>query len=129
MKINPDGAWIGSQDTHCSVNCDCGGELFIGDSYITRCKCGKGYRSQFDLVQYEVGELDPEHQEQSVIDEKLEKMEIEQSVHLGISGYFCGRCKGNINISEFFGTQRGLRTCPHCGGYLSEIYTGSWKRK
>ena len=54
--------WVGMEDTTCTVVCDCGyglneASLFVTDHKITRCpKCGRGYKSELIVWQYEKDE-------------------------------------------------------------------------
>ncbi len=49
---------IEAEDTTCDVLCECLEEhLWISDSEIKRCsKCGRGYKTEFVVWQYEAGE-------------------------------------------------------------------------
>jgi len=50
-----------SADDTCYVWCPCGWEPFIaGDSVYRRPNCGRGYRSEFVVYEYEPGETDSE---------------------------------------------------------------------
>jgi hypothetical protein len=48
---------ITSEDTTCEIVCDCGKELWISDWFL-RCECGKGYRVEFAVWQYDKDEKD-----------------------------------------------------------------------
>jgi hypothetical protein len=54
-----DGGYINAEDTTCIVMCECGLESkhMISDYEIYRCPvCGKGYRVEFVVWQYEKNE-------------------------------------------------------------------------
>jgi hypothetical protein len=60
--------YVGMADTTCAVYCDCdpslwdkGEDLWVSDSGIVRCPyCGKGYKTEFIVWQYEADEIDEE---------------------------------------------------------------------
>ena len=59
------GGWINSEDPTCAVVCECGyglnshEVLWVDNDEITRCpKCGKGYKSEFVVWQFEKDESD-----------------------------------------------------------------------
>jgi hypothetical protein len=44
---------IRSEDTHCSVNCECGTQISAAEFDITWCSnCGAGYSTQFKCFKY-----------------------------------------------------------------------------
>jgi len=50
------GGYISYEDTTCQINCECGHCIqgFASDSSITRCpECGRGYKTEFVVWQYE----------------------------------------------------------------------------
>ena len=60
-------SWFGSEDTTCSVYCECecwlddpdASPLFVSSTDIIRCPhCGRGYKTEFIVWQYEPGEKD-----------------------------------------------------------------------
>ena len=70
MKKFPDdkliqSGWIESEDPTCAVVCECGHgvnsheTLWVSDDEIIRCpKCGKGYKTEFVVWQFEKDEGD-----------------------------------------------------------------------
>lgn len=64
MKKFPEGdlGYIDGVDQTCWVTCDCEestGNFMVSDYQITRCpKCGRGYKVEFVVWQYEPGETD-----------------------------------------------------------------------
>ncbi len=53
---------IMAEDDTCYVWCPCGWEPFIAGGHVYRCpNCGRGYRADFVVYEYEPGEVDAEH--------------------------------------------------------------------
>jgi hypothetical protein len=49
--------FISSEDTTCQVDCECGYVLWASNHGVAKCPiCGKGYRTEFVVWQYDVGE-------------------------------------------------------------------------
>jgi len=70
-----------SADTQCCLTCDCGEEFSISDYGIFRCpKCGKGYRTEFFVWEYESNETSLEYEEASIINARADEhwRELEQ---------------------------------------------------
>ncbi len=44
--------WYSHEDTHVFVRCECGEELSASDSWVTWCKCGRGYRTEMHVYKY-----------------------------------------------------------------------------
>jgi hypothetical protein len=56
--------FISGEDTTCAVYCECAASmeesLWVSNYEIVRCpKCGRGYKTEFVVWQYEPGETDP----------------------------------------------------------------------
>jgi hypothetical protein len=71
IDSTPEGGYISGEDSTCWITCECGyglqntgygldyggNPLFVSDSGITHCpKCGRGYKSEFVVWQYEPNE-------------------------------------------------------------------------
>lgn len=53
------GILICAQDATCEVCCPCGESVWVSDTDVVRCpKCGKGYKTEFVVWEYELGEED-----------------------------------------------------------------------
>jgi len=57
------------EDDTLAVVCECGEEPFVGSFNIYRCKCGRGYRTEMTVWQYDMGEDDARFANEKSIDQ------------------------------------------------------------
>ena len=57
-----------TEDPTCEVWCTCGLKLFISDDSVYRCpRCGTGYRTEFVVFEYNLGETDKAYADEKPI--------------------------------------------------------------